>query len=109
MIRMNIEIISSSSENPRCRFWIVDFGFRIRKAWNGRRLDLRSAPLGKSKIENPKSKMRLPVTVLLSIQTFFVGRRANVEYIYLVPAIVLGRLIGRAKLPVRFSSDRIYR
>jgi hypothetical protein len=100
---MNIAIINSRRENPRA-FWILDFGFwiketlRIFEIWDFG-FEIEDAGKGfrsfrlESKIQNPKSKMLLPVTVLLSIKGLFVGSRADVEDVYLVPVLIVLSLI----------------
>lgn len=84
MIKMNIAIISSSSEKP-LQLWIADRGLRIFERHEV--VATLAVDEHESTIRNPKCQIDLPVTVFLSVERLAVSCRPNVENIYLIPVI----------------------
>src|SRR5688572_18950441 len=98
MIMINIAIINSRREKPRS-IWDLGFGiwdsvFRVSMTPDS---DVEGSDLRdvcKSQFPIPNSQIVLPVTVFLSIQAFFIGRRTHVKNIYVIPAVVVLGLVG---------------
>src|SRR5688572_32878473 len=68
-----------------------------------------AVPRRKSQIPDPKSEIDLPVTILLSIQAFFIRSRAHIEDIYLIPTFIVLILVGRPECPGCLTGHRIDR